>query len=169
MKLIPIPKAAGYFAGDDGHIYSIYIGRGVGQPRKMAGYLQDGYLMIRLRARGASKRVAVHRLIIEAFHGQPKSGQQARHLDGNRTNNLPSNLTWGTVKENVADKIRHGRLLFGEKHGMSKLNRYEVLAIKRAQQAGQTQRDIAKRFNISQGAVCAISTGKTWKWLLAPQ
>jgi len=44
----------------------------------------------------------VHRLVCEAFHGpSPFGGAVVIHLDENATNNNPSNLKWGTQKENL--------------------------------------------------------------------
>lgn len=47
------------------------------------------------------KTYKVHRLICEAFHGTPKPGQVCMHLDENSKNNSPTNLAWGTQKENL--------------------------------------------------------------------
>ena len=57
---------------------------------------------------GGKKSVAVHRLVALAFHGEPEPGQLVRHLDGDQTNNVPSNLAWGTMAENQLDSVRHG-------------------------------------------------------------
>jgi hypothetical protein len=44
----------------------------------------------------------VHRLIAEAFHGPPPFDEAvAMHVDENAANNRPSNLRWGTQKENL--------------------------------------------------------------------
>lgn len=46
--------------------------------------------------------VKVHRAICEAFHGPaPFPGAVVIHLDEDAHNNLPSNLKWGTQKENL--------------------------------------------------------------------
>jgi len=42
-----------------------------------------------------------HRLVCEAFNGPPKKGQLCMHLDEDPSNNVPSNLKWGTWKENL--------------------------------------------------------------------
>lgn len=47
------------------------------------------------------KTYKVHRLVCEAFNGPPLSGQVCMHLDENSSNNLPSNLAWGSQKENL--------------------------------------------------------------------
>ena len=48
------------------------------------------------------KNYKVHRLICEAFHGPAPDGKPiVIHLDEDATNNAPSNLRWGTQKENL--------------------------------------------------------------------
>jgi hypothetical protein len=50
----------------------------------------------------AGKTYRVARLICEAFHGPaPFSEAVVMHLDEDPTNNVPSNLRWGTQKENL--------------------------------------------------------------------
>jgi hypothetical protein len=52
--------------------------------------------------------VKVHRLVCEAFHGPPELDKNVViHLDENALNNVPSNLKWGTQKENLnMEKIK---------------------------------------------------------------
>ncbi|WP_234796162.1 HNH endonuclease signature motif containing protein [Agrobacterium vitis] len=48
------------------------------------------------------KTYKVHRLVCEAFNGPPPSADSVcMHLDENAANNRPSNLQWGTQKENL--------------------------------------------------------------------
>lgn len=47
------------------------------------------------------KTYKVARLVCEAFHGPAKPGQVCMHRDENSRNNRPSNLAWGTQKENL--------------------------------------------------------------------
>ena len=68
----------------------------------------SGYLMVSLRRDGRQVSVLVHRAIALAFHGVPDKGAQARHIDGDKANNLPGNLRWGTASENTLDQVRHG-------------------------------------------------------------
>jgi len=46
--------------------------------------------------------------MLAAFHGEKPDGYEARHLDGDKLNNHPSNLAWGTHSENECDKMKHG-------------------------------------------------------------
>lgn len=48
------------------------------------------------------KNYKIHRLVCEAFHGPaPKDKPIVIHLDEDANNNKPSNLRWGTQKENL--------------------------------------------------------------------
>ncbi len=50
----------------------------------------------------AGGNMKVHRLVCEAFHGPPPFlGAVVIHLDEDALNNKPSNLRWGTQKENL--------------------------------------------------------------------
>jgi hypothetical protein len=69
-----------------------------------------GYRAVHLRnVAGTSRRTHIHRLVAEGFicHS-PFPRACVRHLDGNPRNNLPSNLAWGTYKDNEDDKRNHG-------------------------------------------------------------
>lgn len=66
----------------------------------------------------------VHELVALAFLGPPPSAEhEVRHLDGDRTNNRPSNLVYGTAKENAADREAHGRTARGNRNGNSRAAR----------------------------------------------
>ena len=48
------------------------------------------------------KTYKVHRLVCEAFNGAaPEDANVCMHIDENSANNRPSNLLWGTQKENL--------------------------------------------------------------------
>ena len=63
----------------------------------------NAYLQVKVD----SKKL-VHRLVLEAFVGPPREGEECRHLDGNPKNNHLTNLRWGSRRENSLDRTRHG-------------------------------------------------------------
>lgn len=120
-----------------------------------------GYLALCLWKNGKPHHRSIHRLLLEAFVGLcPKSKHGCRHLDGNKLNNSLINLKWGTRQENIDDSIKHGTWTHGEKSGNAKLTDRLVKQIKRS---SGTQREIAKRFNVSQGTIWQITHGNSWK------
>ena len=68
----------------------------------------QGYSCVSLSRNGKSYMHNVHSLVASAFLGPLPNGQEVRHLDGNRLNNLVDNLKYGTHKENQGDRLKHG-------------------------------------------------------------
>lgn len=55
------------------------------------------------------ERRYVHRIVCEAFNGPAPEGKPlVLHGDGDKKNNVPSNLRWGTDSENKFDAVRQG-------------------------------------------------------------
>jgi hypothetical protein len=69
---------------------------------------RDGYLMLQVRVEGKSLHRFVHRLVCMAFHGLPPIGHNTNHIDGNKQNNVPSNLQWMTQQENYHHAMANG-------------------------------------------------------------
>lgn len=67
-----------------------------------------GYLQVCLSTSLGVQTATVHGLVAWAFCGPRPADLEVRHLDGNKLNNAPSNLAYGTRSENAQDAIRHG-------------------------------------------------------------
>lgn len=67
-----------------------------------------GYLSVNLRADGRTQMKRIHVAVLEAFIGPRPAGMVGCHNDGNRDNNMPSNLRWDTPAANITDLVRHG-------------------------------------------------------------
>ena len=61
-----------------------------------------GYLMAQLSMQNKVKKLAVHRLVAEAFIPNPLSLPHVNHLNGDTEDNRVSNLEWVNRRENVA-------------------------------------------------------------------
>lgn len=107
----PVPGFEGrYEVSDDGRVASLPT-RTWPTRRILAVVLakRGGYPSVVLRANGKQYARKVHRLVCEAFNGAPPPNRVVvRHLDGDKTNNTPGNLAWGTHSENSADTVAHG-------------------------------------------------------------
>lgn len=110
--------------------------------------------------RNPKKQYLVHRLVLEAFVGPRPDNCEARHLDGDPSNNRLDNLAWGTKAENEADKIKHGTLLCGTANPASKLTEADVLRIRAS---NKRQVDLAQTYGVSQAAISAVRLRKIWK------
>lgn len=73
------------------------------------------YKMVDLIKDGHQKHARVHRLVAKAFIDNPEDKPYINHKDGNRRNNIISNLEWCTQKENV----RHAHVTGLIKHKLS--------------------------------------------------
>lgn len=69
---------------------------------------RDGHLRIALRDQGVSRLFYVHRLVALEFVDNPDDLPLVRHWDDDPSNNLASNLRWGTVSDNWNDMVRNG-------------------------------------------------------------
>lgn len=163
VTLKPIPGCPGYFAGSDGSIWSSMPGRNdryktlhVIRPYADKG----GYLNVSLRANGRRKRYRVQRLIAIAFHGLCPDGMVARHRDGNKRNNRPGNLVYGTQKQNIDDKHEHGTLATGERNGNAKLTDDQCREIIRRARAGEPRSALAEEFGVCLDVVSGLKTGR---------
>lgn len=149
-------------------------GRGRGFPRTQRGRamtpyaLKNGYLVVPLCRNGIVTRYYLHIAVCEAAHGpRPSPKHCVRHVNGDQRDNRPSNLRWGTQRENCQDTVAHGRSTRGIKNSQSVLTEADVLAIRRRCHAGETQSAVCKDFSICQGTVSAIICGRSWSWLKA--
>jgi hypothetical protein len=62
--------------------------------------LSSCYLQVTLCKDGKPKLFSIHRLVAEAFIPNQENKPYVNHIDGNRENNIVSNLEWTTNREN---------------------------------------------------------------------
>ena len=165
-RVKPIPSEPGYFAGEDGTIYSAWEGRG--HLAKIGGELKplkttaapDGRCQV--NPRGKSRRVS--RLVLEAFVGPCPEGMEACHFpDRDTRNNRLENLRWDTPRSNQADRKIHGTSNAGERNGSARLTEAQVTEIRRRREDGEPVLLLAQEFGVAQVTVRAIVSRRIWK------
>lgn len=74
----------------------------------------------------------------------------------------PAHLWQGTMQDNHDDREAKGHTARGETGGMTKLTQVQVLQIRQLLAAGHTQENIAASFDVTDGSISNIKTGRTW-------
>lgn len=100
MKAVAHPYLDGVKCREDGAVW--VPARGPGKGHWTFGCRKpDGYFVVGI----ARKRLLVHRLICEAFHGLcPPDRTDVDHLDRDPANNRPENLRWCNRSENLCNR-----------------------------------------------------------------
>ena len=149
-----------YGAGDDGEVYSLRTG----SPKRLRPFVSGGYKRVSLCKCGGQQMMTVHEAVCRAFYGHPSfiklrtTNPEVRHLDGNRLNNTPQNLDWGTPSQNWDDRKCAGRGIH-EQHHNAKLS----MSIARDMRAsGKTAWALAEEYGVSPKTVRNVLRGLTW-------
>lgn len=125
----------------------------------------DDYGQLRV----AGRMVYAHRLAYELGVGPIPEGLHVLHSCDNPRCINPAHLSVGTRSRNMKECSERGRaripkpIKLGEENGASKLLEVDVRSIRRLLAQGLTQRSIADRFGVTQGAVSDIKLGKNWR------
>ena len=155
------PVHTDYEVSDQGRVRRATpsMGTRVGKILRPALQLQ-GYRIVGIGDR--TPKVSV--LVLEAFVGVRPEGHEARHLNGIKDDDRLANLAWGTHSENYQDRVRHGGGNHGSRHGLAKLEEFDIRSI-RARYVPKivTQKMLAAEFGVTRECVKLIVGGKRWK------
>lgn len=172
MKFLEIPNYPGYFACEDGEIYSgqpIGTQKGIqSKLRKLKKNIQTSgkyYIVNIKRYDGKILSNRIHRLICSAFHGNPPSNNSTcSHLDGNWKNNVPTNLCWESYSENLNRKKDHGTDDTGINNSRSKIDLQTLKDIRKLlKQQKLTHKQIGEKFGLSRVFITKIANGHRYK------
>jgi protein gp37 len=151
-ETMPVPGFPGYTASVAGVITGP---RGVLSPDTNK---ETGHQRVTLYIDGERHRRLVHHVVLDAFgEPRPSTDAEARHLNGDASDNSLGNLLWGSQEHNWADRIEHGN-----EQSYTKVGWLEVFLMRRAVLAGATVTSMASRFDISDTQVRNIVTGRQW-------
>lgn len=132
-------------------------------PQLLRAQHARGYRWFWRNNRHPQGRLYSHRASLEIYAGPCPAGMVTRHLDGDKLNNHPDNLRWGTQLENEADKLVHGTIPRAEAHGHAKLRNSDIEPILLALCAGESQSGVARRFGVDQCTINTIASGRVWR------
>lgn len=124
---------------------------------------KHGHVYVGFGPGGGQKKLLMHRLICEAFHGPPPAGKpQCAHLNGDPSDNRPDNLVWATAKENAHHRILHGRQHRGEASPGTKLTEEQVREARLRITNGERYRDIVNDYPVKRETLRDAVNGSTW-------
>lgn len=152
-----VPGYSGYYVSNRGRVRSKKYGL-------LKAYCGRGYPQVKVFKDGRGYTRNIHRLMCYAFYGPVPQGKCVNHIDGNKRNNLLSNLEVVTHSENNIHALRNGlrKTPVGSKRPQSKLIESEVRTIVRLISRGKPGAEIARKFNLSQPTISDIMIGRTW-------
>lgn len=157
--LVKIPGYTGYYAGSDGHIYSEKYRK----RRRLTEHISCGYLRVCLSENNIRISKTVHGLISLAFRGKTPEGLNICHGPKGRLDNSLENLYWATPSQNnKEDKMRDGKLLYGQNNPAAKLANTQVIEIRRLLNI-KTLQTIADIYGVSKQTIWRIKQGKKWE------
>lgn len=164
MKAIPF--SVGYFADEQGNIYSTRpYKRSVEfriTPIKLTSQIQrNGYHTVKIIFKGQRKMMSVGYLVLLTFiSDRPSKNHQVCHgIKGKSFNGL-DNVSWKTGSQNnTEDKKRDGKFNIGEKHHRAKLKNEDITRIKHLHNKGKGNQEIANIFNVHHSNISKIILG----------
>lgn len=151
-----------YTIYENGDIYSDEVHRMLKPAMGSAGYLRRALV----RNNGTIYNATVHRLVLSCFKPIDNMDElEVNHIDGNKTNNVLSNLEWVTPKQNMEHTERMGLRNYakGEKVGGSKIKDKDIPLIFEMSANGMTQQQIADKFGCTRSNIGYILRGVSRK------
>lgn len=158
-----IPDFPKYYADEQGNIYSRKKGNNLRKLKPQFQKLWDYYSVKIIDKDGNKRNMTIHRLIALTYLPNPNNLEEVNHIDGVKTNNTLSNLEWVSRSENLKHAFRLGlNDSKGELNGRAKLKDDQVIAIYNTLLSGESNKDVAKEFNLNISVVMDIKAKRAW-------
>ena len=119
--------------------------------------LSAGYGLMRGRRPG---NILAHRVSWELAHGPIPEDQYVLHRCDVPSCVNPNHLFLGTQKDNMADCVKKGRIMSGERHGRAKLTDKQIERMWWMRSLGFTHEQIGTVMGISLSYAHAVLTGR---------
>jgi hypothetical protein len=148
-----------YEVSDRGNVRRVVVSNFVKVVRPLQPYKEKiGYLRVDIH----KKSWRVHVLVAKEFIANPESLRDINHKDGNKKNNILSNLERVSHRDNIKHAVSLGLHSFsnGELNIRAKLSKSQVLEIRRTYQRNSPQ--LAKKFGVSKNQIMQIVKRRQW-------
>jgi len=87
-------------------------------------------------------------------------------VSNNPGNNKVENLEWVTAVENMQHAVKQGRIACGERQGLSKLKKQDVINIRNVYSKfsrNSNTNTLAKQYKVGQAVIWEIVNNRNWK------
>lgn len=144
--------------------------RYVGKTLSISPSGRTGYVAVHLMCGGIRRNGKVHKLVAAAFLGHCPAGCEINHIDGDKTNNVPSNLEYVSHNANMVHAAKNGLMpdVSGTKNPRVRLTEREVFTIRERFCRGESHQTLASEYGIGATTVWHIVTGKNWSHVGGP-
>jgi hypothetical protein len=115
----------------------------------------DGYLFVTLAVDNDHFHKTIHSMVSGAFIGNRPKDCQVNHIDGNKQNNVATNLEYVSRKGNMQHSLY-------ELGNSKKLTFDQAKDIWYSKQIGEKRQVVADRHSVSIHMITAIWMGKSW-------
>lgn len=141
-----------YEVSNNGNVRNSKTGRVLSQQTDKCGYR-----VVCLCENNKRHMIKVHRLVAQAFIPNDDNKPQIDHIDGNKENNVSTNLRWATPKENINNPITRPRHLAKIKPPVQK--RIAVVCVDTNKVYGGL-REAERDTNVPHSSIAACCKGK---------
>ena len=128
---------------------------------------KGGYERVRLQHNGKDITIRVHQLVAKAFVDNPLNKETVNHKDGNKLNNVFTNLEWSTRSEQLfhAYKMNLRKSKRGSSNVNAKLTEQQVeeirsMYIPMSREFGTVA--LSKKYNVSHRVIGLIVANKSY-------
>jgi hypothetical protein len=125
--------------------------------------LRGGYGHFRRHINGKWVMFKAHRYAYEYFNGPLEKHLLVCHKCDNPECVNPEHLFKGTNKDNAADKVKKGRLVFGRNKKHQWLTLEIVNSIRKDHKEGLKNFEISEKYEISPSQVSRVVKNQIWK------
>ena len=124
-----------------------------------------GYYCLSLYKEGKTYHPTLHRIVAESFIPNTNNYSQVNHIDGDKQNNVVTNLEWCDQRQNYDHGMKYFLYSKNENHYFAKLTDKIVKTIPTLYRIGFTRATVAKILNVNPSSLEAIENKISYREL----